>query len=87
MPKGRKSGCKATRMAPRKIITFNVGVYFPDRDVLNFFVKCHGFHYKGKEAFFYLFGEMGMKEFVASFTHVAYVILQDDGHSKPPSSE
>lgn len=78
-PKCRRRGsASCSPMKPLPLHTYKVGVYFPDRDVLNFIVKCHDFKLStcASIASFYLVGELGIKELTARFTHVAYILLQ-----------
>jgi len=75
----RRSNAGCIPLPPRPINTFKVGVYFPDRDLLNFEVKSHEFSLspKGDGAFFYNVLEGGFKEFVGRFTHVAYILITE----------
>lgn len=75
----RKGSASCSPMPARKIKVFNVGVYFPDRDLVKFEITSHEFltNPKGDCATFFNIGELGMKEFVARLSHVAYVIVKE----------
>ena len=60
---------------PLKI--YGVGIYFPERDPLDFEVIAHEFDIIKENVYFYARGEFGIREFVASFTHVAYIVVKD----------
>jgi hypothetical protein len=70
-------------LAIPEIKTFEVGVYFPERNPAVFVVKANLIDLqKDGTCSFYI-----CDEFVASFTHVAWVIVNDSDDEKDQMSE
>ena len=82
--KRRKGTAACFEMPSPPIKTYNVGVYFPDRDLLKFVVTCHDFSINPEDntASFFNMSDVGSKEFVGIFTHVAYILLGDTDSSE-----
>jgi len=75
---GKKNTCKSNPYKADPIKIYKVGVYFPERDPIDFVIKANDFKYEGNTVYFFTITETGLKEFVASFTYVAYVILTEE---------
>lgn len=75
--KTRLSRFRINEMKEPPLKIYGVGIYFPERDPLDFEVTAHEFDIIKENVYFYARGEFGIREFVASFTHVAYIVVKD----------
>lgn len=75
--KTRRKTVRAHIFQAKPVLTYKVGVYFPERDVMDFVIKANDFELKNGVAHFYLINGKGSKEFIARFTYVAYVFVQE----------
>jgi len=73
----KTSKIRMNKMQSPKLNIYNIGVYFPDRDLLMFEVTAHGFNIDKGTAYFYFTTEDGAREFVGSFTHIAYILIKE----------
>jgi|GEM_PF-5743796 len=60
---------------PRILQKYSVGVYFPDRHPLTFYVTAHHFEWKDGNLYFSFIDKDGVKDFSACFTHVAWLMV------------
>jgi hypothetical protein len=74
-------------MKQKALIVYGIGVYFPDRELLTFEILAHEFEICKEVVYFYKIDELGMRDFVASLTHVAYIIVKDKPTSMPLNVE
>lgn len=61
--------------------SYKLAVFLPEKDPQTFIIQATDFEYKKHdEVHFYKIGPLGMKEFVASFRYVVYIVLEDPNH-------
>ena len=75
--RGKRRG-RIIELSPKPFHTYNVGVYFPERDPLTFFVKACEFSWKGGNLYFY----DDQKNLLGVFSHVAWLFLSEES---PPA--
>lgn len=69
---------KLLEVKPIPIKTYHIGVYLPDRDLLHFHIEAHEYKREKDSVCFYLITPIGFREFVASFIHVAFIVVTAD---------